>query len=161
MRKASRTIALVTGIGVLVLVNYWIERKEQLLANGRVVLLELAPIDPRSLMQGDYMALRFRMEGDMGRYRDLRDGYLIVAPDARGVAVFRRIDGGEPLASGELRIRYRWRNDRPRLGSDAFFFQEGQANLYQGARYGEARVDDSGEMLLTGLRDADLRKLGP
>ena len=158
MRKA---IVLLTGIAVLALVNFSIARKEQLLANGRVVLLELAPVDPRSLMQGDYLALRFRLQDDLGRAHNPGDGYLVVAPDSRGVAAFCRLDRGEPLASGELRIHYRWRNNRPRLGSNAFFFQEGQAGLYQGARFGEARIDDSGEMLLTGLRDADLRKLGP
>lgn len=34
-------------------------RKEHLLSTGVPVVLELAPVDPRSLMQGDYMALRF------------------------------------------------------------------------------------------------------
>ena len=44
---------------VLVAVNYGITRRERVLAEGRVLLLELAPVDPRSLMQGDYMLLRF------------------------------------------------------------------------------------------------------
>ncbi|XOT97907.1 GDYXXLXY domain-containing protein, partial [Alcaligenes pakistanensis] len=28
---------------------------------GQTVLLELAPVDPRSLMQGDYMSLNFAL----------------------------------------------------------------------------------------------------
>ena len=38
---------------VLVGAGWIIWSNERILADGRVVLLELAPIDPRSLMQGD------------------------------------------------------------------------------------------------------------
>ena len=33
--------------------------KERVISRGDVVYLRLAPVDPRSLMQGDYMALNF------------------------------------------------------------------------------------------------------
>jgi uncharacterized membrane-anchored protein len=158
MRKR---IVLVTGIAVLALVNYSIYRKEQLLADGRMVFLELAPVDPRSLMQGDYMALRFRLQNEAWVGGGRRDGYMVVAPDSHGVAVFRRVDDGAPLASGELKIHYRVRDNQIRLGTGAFFFQEGNQQYYRGARYGEARIDSGGEMLLTGLRGQGLEKLGP
>jgi len=38
---------------------------ERILSDGRVLLLELAPVDPRSLMQGDYMALQFAAVDDI------------------------------------------------------------------------------------------------
>jgi uncharacterized membrane-anchored protein len=158
MRKR---IVLLTGFAVLALTNYSIYRKEQLLANGRVVLLELVPVDPRSLMQGDYMALRFHLQNDVSRSAALRDGSMVVALDNRGIAVFRRLDHGAPLASGEFRLRYRVRASQVKLGTGAFFFQEGQQQFYQTAHYAEARIDDSGEMLLTGLRGPGLEKLGP
>lgn len=151
-------IILFCGLAILALLNYSIYEKEQLLANGRVVLLELAPVDPRSLMQGDYMALRFRLQTDVDADRD---GYIVVAPDEDGVAKFRRIDNGTPLAADELRLLFRVRGNQVKLGTNAFFFQEGDAQYYNTARYGEARVDKDGEMLLTGLRDGYLRKLGP
>lgn len=48
------------GLGaVLLLTTQDIVRKEYLLAKGRSVVLALAPVDPRSLMQGDFMALDF------------------------------------------------------------------------------------------------------
>ncbi|WP_414673872.1 GDYXXLXY domain-containing protein, partial [Marinimicrobium sp. UBA4509] len=50
-----RGIALVTALAILVLVNFSIYEKEQHLAQGEIMYLELAPVDPRSLMQGDYM----------------------------------------------------------------------------------------------------------
>ena len=49
----------------LVVVNHGVFRRERILADGRPLLLELAPVDPRALMQGDYMALRYAAEGDI------------------------------------------------------------------------------------------------
>ncbi len=158
MRKL---VVLLTGIAVLALVNYFIYEKEQLLASGRVVFLELVPVDPRSLMQGDYMALRFRLQNDVSRSGNLRDGHIVVGIDSRGVGAFRRVDDGTPLAADELRIFYRVRAGQVKLGTNAFFFQEGDERYYRGAQYGEARVDKAGQILLTGLRDQNVQKLGP
>jgi len=59
-----------------------------------------------------------------------------------------------------LRFRFRLRGGRAWLGTNAFFFQEGDANRYRDARYGEFRLDrDSGEAVLVGLRDAKLGAL--
>src|SRR5690606_9942359 len=57
----TRIVTLVAGLLVLGAVNYAIYAKERVIRDGDVVFLELAPVDPRSLMQGDYMALRFRL----------------------------------------------------------------------------------------------------
>jgi uncharacterized membrane-anchored protein len=128
------------------------------------VLLELAPVDPRSLMQGDYMALRFEVADDAfgrGPREDARNGRIVVRLDERGVASFVRRDEGEPLAAGEVLLRYRIRDRQVKFATNAFFFQEGHAQHYAGARYGEFRVSPSGELLLTHLRGENLERLGP
>lgn len=157
----SRIVILLTGLLLLVGVNYSIWQKERLLAHGTVVFLELAPVDPRSLMQGDYMALRFAIENVAAPLPEQSDGFLILKRDDRGVGFFERFDNGAPLADGELRLAYRRRNGRLKIGTNAFFFSEGDEPLYRSARFGEARVDTDGQLLLTGLRDASLRPLGP
>jgi uncharacterized membrane-anchored protein len=59
-----------------------------------------------------------------------------------------------------LRIRYRMRNGAVWLGTNAFFFEERTAGRYNGARYGEFRVDvESGEAVLVRLADAKLDPL--
>ncbi|KIG15596.1 putative membrane protein [Enhygromyxa salina] len=40
-------------------------QKERVLSTGQTVLLPLAPVDPRSLMQGDYMILRYELEDEL------------------------------------------------------------------------------------------------
>jgi len=56
-------------------------------------------------------------------------------------------------------LEFRLRDGRVRIVTDAWFFPEGSASRYEGARYGELRVDRSGRGLLTGLLDADLKRL--
>ena len=158
MRKA---IALVAGLIVLVLTNLTIYQREKLLAEGRVVLLELAPVDPRSLMQGDYMALDFRLNRDVAAQpRGKQDGRVVLAIDEKNVGSFLRFDDGRPPAPHQAVLHYRVREGRIRIATNAFFFQEGEGKRYETARYGEFRVDPDGEAILTGLRDASLRDLG-
>ncbi len=45
-------------------------RNESILNDGETVLLRLRPVDPRSIMQGDYMALRFSLGDDVKRGRE-------------------------------------------------------------------------------------------
>jgi uncharacterized membrane-anchored protein len=155
-----RIVAVAAGVLVLAIVNWTIYARERHLAEGRVVLLQLAPVDPRSLMQGDYMALAFAVANAPGLRERPTDGRMIVALDARGVGRFVRRDDGSPLAPDEIALRYRVREGRVKFGSNAFFFQEGRGGDYAGARYGELRVSPSGEVLLTGLRGGALEPLG-
>lgn len=161
MRKA---IAIAAGILVLGLANWTVFRREELLADGKVVLLELAPVDPRSLMQGDYMALRFKVVDEaFGRNhgKQAEDGRIVVRVDERGLGVFARRDAGEPLAVGEVALRYRMRDGKAKFATNAFFFQEGTGQSYARARYGEFRVVPSGELLLTHLIGEKFERLGP
>lgn len=168
-------IALFACAAVLALVNFSIVGKERQLVTGKVVYIELAPVDPRSLMQGDYMALRFkiandarpameRSPSDVRRFRgqgDLAsaDGRMVAALDPSSVATYRRLDDGTALAGNEILLRYRVREGQVKFATNAFFFQEGTASRYAAARYGEFRVAPDGELLLTGLRDKELHKL--
>ena len=160
MRKS---IAVAAGLLMLAAVNWTIFARERLLETGQVVLLELAPVDPRSLMQGDYMALRFKVADEVfgrGRGKIAEDGRIVVRIGERGVASFVRSDAGEPLARGEARMRYRIREGKVKFATDAYFFQEGTASQYARARYGEFRVAPDGEMLLTHLVGETFERLG-
>jgi uncharacterized membrane-anchored protein len=137
---------------VLVAVNFSIVAKERIKTEGEPIYLELAPVDPRSLMQGDYMALRFAIAQEISTEESGSAALLI---DERRIA---RLNP-ENDASG-LRVRYRIRNGQVWLGTNAYFFEEGTAERYEGARYGAFRVDrDSGEAVLVGLADKDLKAL--
>ena len=160
MRKL---LAVLAGLAVLAVVNFGIYQREQLVRDGQIVLLRLAPVDPRSLMQGDYMRLNFEIANQafpFGRRGALDDGHVVVAVSPNNVADYRRLADGGPLAPGEVKLRYRVRNSQPFFATDAYFFQEGRAAAFEAAKYGEFRVGGDGDMILTGLRDEALRPLG-
>ncbi|MEN9865854.1 MAG: hypothetical protein RL748_1444 [Pseudomonadota bacterium] len=160
MRK---TIILITVALVLALANWTIVQREQLLKDGHIVLLELAPVDPRSLMQGDYMALRYALVDKAFPQRKATgrdDGYIVVAVDANQVASFHHFDDGTPLAANQVKMRFRVRHEQVKFATNAWFFEEGSASLYERAKYGEFRVAGNGEMLLSGMRGEDFAPLG-
>ena len=165
MRKLA---VWLVGMSILVAVNYAIWQKEQLLSHGKTVILALAPVDPRSLMQGDYMRLRFQAEQDMQRFlpnkkeNSVADGYVIVSLNEQHIGEVQAVVSELPatLAVNQWPLRYRIRAGELRFATNAFFFQEGHADDYAQARYGEFKVSNDGEMLLANLRGQHLEVLG-
>lgn len=165
-------LPLLAGVLVLLLVNWSIVGKERQLREGRIVYLELAPVDPRSLMQGDYMALNYKLTNeiyaalpkDKDRHwrRDIvsADGKVVVGLDDRAVARFRRLENKQSLEKDEIVLRYRIRGGMLKFATNGYFFQEGQGKRYESARFGQFRVAPDGELLLASLHDKGLHKLG-
>jgi uncharacterized membrane-anchored protein len=152
-----------TVVLVLAVANVGILQKEALIRDGRPVFVELVPIDPRSLMQGDFMRLNFNVpavpEQTGGLLRTGRP-HAVARLDGRGVATLTRLDDPRtPLAAGELRIELTPKGGRWILVSDAWFFAEGQGTRYERAKYGEFRVEPGGRALLVGLRGTNLEPL--
>ena len=170
----NKIIALVALIAVLGIVNASIIDKEKHLAEGQVVYLELAPVDPRSLMQGDYMALNFRVAQQVydalpkseeyrgwNRNVEASDGYVVVSLDEKRIGTFQHLHDEQPLTNNEIKLHYRVRNGAVKFATNAFFFQEGHAQAYEAARYGEFRVNDNGELLLAAMFDENLERIQP
>ena len=146
----------------LVVPGALIAQKEKLVRSGTPIILVLAPRDPRSLLQGDYMTLNYDISG-LGWSQGSawpKDGKLVLKADDKGVFRFLRLDDGTPLLPGEQRLRYRKRSASVRIGAEAFYFEEGHAADYQTARYGELRVTGEGDAVLVGLRGEKLEPLG-
>jgi uncharacterized membrane-anchored protein len=154
--RITRTLVVLGALLVLGSVDLAIWGKERVVRTGETIFLELAPVDPRSIMQGDYMALRFRLADDIDRWREVegraRTRAAPLSVDERGVARLAS-DGGD------VEIAFRIRRGSVWLGTNAYFFAEGTGDHYAEARYGEFRVGDDGEAVLVGLRDAELNPL--
>ena len=154
---------MVLGL-VLSVPAYMIVVKERILFGGTTMLLELAPRDPRSLIQGDYMALNYKLSETLRQQlieKSLR-GRVVVQLDEHAVARFARIqDSSRPLEDGEHLLRFRKRGSMVRIATDAYFFQEGHADVYTSARYGELKVGSAGDAVLVGLRDEEFAEITP
>jgi len=148
---------------ILAAVNQAIWHKEQVLKYGRSVSLALAPVDPRSLMQGDYVALDWQLARDIQAATSAvpESGKAVLSVAGGLPAKFIRLDDGKPLAADEALMEYRFRNGRVRVVSDAYFFQEGQGAAFEAARYGQFRVAPDGQALLVGLQDDHLNLIRP
>jgi len=160
MKKYKWLIILLNLILLLGYFNYSVIKKEDLLKNGRLILLELAPVDPRSLMQGDYMSLRYAIANTIGAEGILKRGYCVVTLDKNGVAHKVRFQENKtPLKAGEYLINYTSDDWNVNIGAESFFFQEGHAKKYEAAAYGGIKIDGNGNSLLIGLYDKNLKKI--
>ena len=165
-------LTLALGLVVLAALNFWIYRNERFIATGEEVYFELAPVDPRSLLQGDYMRLNYRIADELlHEFERIRltggsevplTGKVVVRLDERRVVSFQRTWTGEPLAGNERLLRYRkihrW---RIHIGSESFFFEEGRGEAYQKARYGIFKMGKDGQTILRALADKNLVRIEP
>lgn len=163
--RDARLWAMLGGALLTLLVaNGAIWQKENLIAHGTKVFVPLAPVDPRSLMQGDYMRLNFAaindnslaLLSDMGGKRP----HMVAKLDARGVASVVRLHKEDvALAADEMLIELTPKDGRWVVVTDAWFFKEGDAALWQTAKFGEFRVLPNGRALLVGMADTDLKAI--
>ena len=185
MTKMVRFSIFWLTLGALFLYSGWaVFSTERAIASGRTVYIELAPVDPRSLIQGDYMRLGYAVPDHInfdhmldfnngGEIESIAvqssSGRLVATIDENHVATFIRLatekDQSGMLAEQEQLVNYSrglfgWGN-QVTIGTDAYFFQEGTAELFEPAEYGEFKIAADGTPILVGLRDADLNLLGP
>ncbi|MCP4440702.1 MAG: GDYXXLXY domain-containing protein [Aureispira sp.] len=162
MTGIKRIVFLVNLAIFMVAINYMIIQKERTISNGTLVLMKLAPVDPRSLMQGDYMDLRYDITRSVYGDSLSSRGYCVVTLDANNVAQFVRFqDHKTPLSEGEVIIKYFSPYWDVRIGAESFFFEEGTAKVYEQAQYGGLRVDGSGNSLLVSLHGENYKELKP
>jgi uncharacterized membrane-anchored protein len=159
MKKYKWLIIILNLMILLVYFNFSVSKKEELRKNGKLVLLQLAPVDPRSLMQGDYMDLRYSISDNLHSQNIPKRGYCVVKTDNKGIASRVRFQELKtPLNKGEYLIEYNASDHwNVYIGAESFFFQEGQAAKYEKAKYGGIKIDENGNSLLIGLYDGNLK----
>lgn len=162
----GRPLIALTALLVAGVANFAIWQKETLIAHGDKVFVRLAPVDPRSLMQGDFMRLAFAVPGPMDAQMQslvtLQRPHVAAVRAPNGVVELRRLLApGEAPGPGEMRIELTPKGGRWILVTDAWFFREGEAARFEQARYGEFRVLPDGRALLVGLADEQLRTIPP
>ncbi|MFG1319236.1 GDYXXLXY domain-containing protein [Xanthobacter autotrophicus] len=155
-----RALFLVTSLAVLAVLGWSVRDFEALVNSGEVVLLQLAPADPRSLIQGDYMRLAYGLERERITL-DAPSGAIILALDARRIGSYRRVAGTPGTGELAFHVGSNAAGDGVLIEPHSFLFQEGHAELYAQARYGIFHVDRSGRHLLVGLADTEARKIEP
>ena len=153
------------GLVVLGLLNFGVVQKEQVLREGHGLYLKLQPVDPRSLLQGDFMRLGFEVETELRsalKNKPIRAGGVVVNKGADGVGNYVRIDDGRELATNEYWLHFTNVSWRPNLVPNSFFFQEGEASAFESAEYALFVYDASRkDYVLRGLADENKELINP
>lgn len=162
MKRILQAVVIFGTLAVFLgLVNRNIFSMERQIAEGQSLYLRLAPVDPRSLIQGDYMQLDYEIARDAARFTaSYTRGKLVVSIDEQQVAHFERLyTEGEPLADDERLFNYRMIDEQVFIGVRSFFFQEGLADAYAEAQYADVRLTGEGGVLLIDLVGENFEKL--
>ncbi len=129
-----------TVAGQIILLLSFIAVKEDTLRSGTSVILETAPVDPRSILQGDFVVLDYKIaELPEGMGKTPRGGADIrgIEPWGRGslARLFERPSSDKVFIRGTV-------NDRGRLefGIDTFFIPEGKGFIIDRASDVKVRV---------------------
>lgn len=162
-----------------------VQKMETVLADGKTILLPLAPVDPRALLMGDYMDLRYIVNDNIrsalsaaeaerahrplsqpkGKAKNTTTEGLAVLRVSNepvpGVASFVRLDDGRPLLSDEFLLGYKLRGSVVTSAATAFYFQEGTAKRYEMARFGQFKIAGSGKTVMVGLCDKQGKLIEP
>ncbi|MDC9721519.1 MAG: GDYXXLXY domain-containing protein [Urechidicola sp.] len=157
MKKYKWTIILINLVILLFLFNKSVFKKEALLEEGEFVLLKLAPVDPRSLMQGDYMRLNYEITDDIKLDSIPKRGFCVVKFDSINIAKKVRFQENiTPLNDDEFLINYTQSDWNINIGAESYFFQEGEGKKFENAEYGGVKIDIKDNSLLVGLYDENL-----
>lgn len=165
MRKI---ITICTMLIFLFSVIYSIYQKEETLKHGMVLRLELAPVDPRSLMQGDYMRLHFSLVSVVDKELvkiKYKVNKLIIKVDKNKVGTFSKFKENNILENDELVLNFTYTKYgngdfvRSKIGITSYFFEEGKGKKYEHAIYGEFMVNENGEAILQHLLDKSYHKI--
>lgn len=153
-------IALLVLLQVMAM-SLQIGKSEWLLAHGQLIKLQLEPIDPRSLIQGDYVRLRYKIAEpplfeDNNHVLDSKGKITVVlAPNmATGVYEYRRVyTKGEALAPGEVRLNgNKIGYEGIEYGIETYFIPEGTGREYErDAKFAEVKVSAGGDAILVRL----------
>ncbi len=155
-------IVIILQFGFL---GYQTASSERLLTTGSVVKLELQPLDPRSLLQGDYVQLRYTIsELPKAVSEDLDDRgiegrvEIVLARNDQGIHEFDRIyTSGETLGADEIVINgkkesYYW--NQITYGIENYFIPEGTGlEVEQNAHFAYVRIGSNGNAMLERLSE--------
>ncbi|MFS0824316.1 GDYXXLXY domain-containing protein [Bacillus sp. 1P02SD] len=138
-------------------VGYQIGSNESLLQNGKEITLELAPVDPRSMLQGDYVTLRYEI-AEVPELTNVRSGnrvYILAKKDQNGVyqreKILTSIDPKEyQLAEDEVLIAGKYNGyDGVILGIESYFVKEGTGlDLQLDAKHAKVKVAKNGNAIV-------------
>ena len=185
MSNSIKKILLIINIVILFVVTGFSANKEESYKKlDSYFYLELTPVDPRSLLQGDYMTLNYDItdkasdfiynnrtyiydgenENEVDEIRELRKladakrAYIAVRLDENKVAKFVKITKEKTDEKDLLFIAYKTNGYDVNINVNSYLFQEGTGDKYEDARYSKVVLVNN-KLRLVDLRDKDFKEI--
>jgi uncharacterized membrane-anchored protein len=135
--------------------SYLIIKNEINIQNSETIYLKTAPIDPRSILQGDYVKLNFEVGDAILRKKNYNKySKAIIKLSPKKIAYFDRFyEKNSKISKNERVINFSKKGSRIVIGTDSYFFQEGKGKEYENKKYGKFKLDKNGNLLLIELID--------
>ncbi|WP_440206807.1 GDYXXLXY domain-containing protein [Acinetobacter oleivorans] len=169
----KKYFSLILALATILIFVGLVAKNEWHLHHSKNIFIELRPVDPRSILQGDYMALAYELnlqslKALAGSENEALDQVIFnhssvpakVILDSQNRVVHTILDINNSFAGQSLILK----NPENRLqalypASRSFLFAEGLAQCYQKAKYAEFKVNTKGEAILFDLRGEELQPL--
>ncbi|HBD93736.1 MAG: hypothetical protein A2015_12625 [Spirochaetes bacterium GWF1_31_7] len=156
MNNLYRRVILVSIIlSQLLFLFFAVFDQENRLNDGELITIEILPVDPRSLMQGDYVVLRYDISFIDG-INQITAGSkinIIVIPDAKDIYRFSRVaQNDEKLQANEVLISGEIKGDQIFYGIESYFVEENTGlEIERTAKHALVRVHKDGKAKLIKL----------
>ena len=144
MNNKTKKILIALNFIIVLILLFFSVMKEESYKKRESFYLRLSPVDPRSLMQGDYMVLNYEIVDEAWNKiynlqeeenKIIKNGFIAVYLDKNNVAIFKDIVKEPINDSNLLFISFKSNGYNLKINADTFFFQEGNAHLYENAKY--------------------------
>lgn len=144
MKQNKKQIFIILNFLLLLILISFSVWKEEGYKKEEPFYLKLAPVDPRSLLQGDYMILNYDIvEQAREKIRDLQNlkqkrikrGFIVIRLDKDKVGHFKDVVEEPSSDRNVLFIAFHFNGSDIKINADSFLFQEGQAKLYEKVQY--------------------------
>lgn len=169
----KKYFSLILALATILFFAALVVKNEWHLHHSKSIFIELKPVDPRSILQGDYMALAYELHLQSLKALARSEGEALeqvifnrssvpakVILDSQNRVVGTVLDTNNSFTGQRLILK----NSENRLqalypASRSFLFAEGLAQCYEKAKYAEFKVNPKGEAILSDLRGERLQPL--
>lgn len=185
MSNNIKKILLIVNIVILFVITGFSAMKEEGYKKSEdYFYLELTPIDPRSLLQGDYMTLNYDITDkaqdfiynnrtniydeeneneveeikEVRKLADAKKAYIAVRLDENKVAKYVKITKEKTDEKDLLFIAYKTDGFNVNINANSYLFQEGTGEKYENAKYSKV-VLIGNNLRLIDLRDKDFKEI--
>ena len=140
-------IFLGVSLGLAVVLGGYAWYMQATLPGAPVMYFKMAPVDPRAMLSGDYMALAYEVERALPDENGRKTVTFYALPN--GVVQTKETDRPVSVACFERQLRL----------PHQFYFQEGTGRKYETAVYAKMQQLPGGRFVLNALTDEQFNEI--